>query len=186
MRLTLTFAAIGISFLIVVSCKKSNAPASNVVTGNWNFVNMSTQTQVTAIQSGDTSVSYANYVTQNNAGSIDFTIDTMSVSGLAYSVSTTFTTYFYYMGVAYDTVTSPLSTSLPATSMSSGYKLIGNDSLYFASGGLLPSGLTSSSAGQGARFVISGDTLRLTVQATDTTTGQIEVGHGVITLVRQL
>jgi hypothetical protein len=173
MRLTLILAAIGISFLVVVSCKKSNAPAS-------------TQTQVTAIQSGDTSVSSSNYITQNNAGTIDFTIDSMSVSGLAYTVSTTFTTYFYYTGTVYDTVTSPLNASLPATSMNVGYKLIGSDSMYFPNGGLLPAGLTSSSSGQGAHFVLSGDTLRLTVQAADTTTGQVQVGKGLITLVRQL
>ena len=186
MRYTPSLLAIGVFLLVVVSCKKSNAPASNSVSGNWNFVNMNTQTQVTAIQNGDTSVSYANYITQNNTGSIDFTLDTMSVSGLGYSVSATLTSYFYYQGKAYDTTTSPVSASLPATSMSSGYKLIGNDSMYFANGGLLPTGTTSSSAGQGAHFVISGDTLRLTVHATDTTTGQVQVGQGVITLVRQL
>jgi hypothetical protein len=186
MRLTLTSVAIGICFLAVLSCKKNNAPPSNVVTGNWNFVNMSTETEVTAIQSGDTSLTYASYITQNNAGSIDFTIDTMSVNGLAYTVSTNATTYFYYMGLRYDSVSSPVSASLPATSSKSAYQLIGTDSLYFPNGGLLPSGLTSVSAGQGGHFVISGDTLRLTVQGSDTTAGQVEVGQGVITLVRQL
>jgi hypothetical protein len=186
MRLTLILAATGICFLAVLSCKKSNGPASNSVTGDWNFVNMNTQTKVTAVSSGDTSVSYANYITQANAGTIDFTIDSMNVSNFAYSVNTTVTSYFYYQGTIYDTLMSPLTASLPPTSMNVNYKLIGSDSMYFPNGGLLPAGLTSTSSGQGAHFVLSGDTLRLTVQAVDTTTGQIQAGQGVITLVRQL
>lgn len=186
MRLTFVAAAIGALLTIAISCKKSSAPPSNVVTGTWNFVNMSTQTQVNAVVSGDSTVTYANYITQNNSGSITFTMDSMDVNSLAYSVSSTATTYAYYQGKIYDTLTTPFSATLPATSMNVSYKLIGTDSLYFPNGGLLPAGITSSSQGQGGRFVISGDTLRMTVSGSDTTTSQIQMGTGVITLVRKM
>jgi hypothetical protein len=186
MRLTFVIAAIGATLTLAISCKKSSAPPSNAVTGNWNFVNMSAQTQVNAVVGGDTTITYANYVTQNNSGTITFTIDSMDVNSLAYSVNSTATTYAYYQGLIYDTITTPFNAALPPTSMNVSYKLIGTDSLYFPNGGLLPTGITSSSQGQGGHFVMSGDTLRLTVSGTDTTTSQIQTGKGVITLVRQM
>jgi hypothetical protein len=186
MRLIQAVAVLCSFVLVAVSCKKSSAPPSNVVTGNWNFVNLNAQTQVFAVIAGDTTITHSNYTTQNNAGSISFTIDSMRVNGLAYSVSSTATTYAYYQGMPYDTLTSPFSASLPPTSMSVGYKLIGTDSMYFPNGGILPTGVSSTGQGQGAHFVISGDTLRMTVGGTDTTTGQIQTGTGVITLTRQL
>lgn len=186
MRLTFFIAAIGGLLMVAISCKKSNAPPSNAVSGTWNFVNMSAQTQVNAVVSGDTTISHASYITQNNSGMILFTLDSMDVNALAYSVSSTATTYAYYKGLIYDTLTTPFSATLPATSMNVSYKLIGTDSLYFPNGGLLPTGITSSSQGQGGRFVISGDTLRLTVSGSDTTTGQIQLGTGVITMVRKM
>lgn len=185
MRFIFPLAVIGAFLLVVVSCKKSSPPPSNAVTGNWTFVNMNAQTKVIAVVGGDTVLSYANYITQNNSGSIDFTIDSMAVNGLAYSVNTTATSYFLYMGIPYDSVTAPVTASVPPTSMKVAYKLVNQDSLYFPNGGLLPSGITSSSSGQGAHFVISHDTLRMTVAGSDTTTGQIQTGTGVITLVKQ-
>jgi hypothetical protein len=186
MRLTFPVAVIGALLMVAISCKKSSAPPSNAVSGNWNFVNLSTQTRINAVVNGDTTITYASYVTQNNAGSITFTLDSMDVKSLAYTVSSTATTYAYYMGKSYDTITTPFTASLPATSMNVSYKLIGTDSMYFPNGGILPTGIVSSSAGQGGHFVISSDTLRLTVSGADTTTNQIQVGTGVITLVRQL
>lgn len=186
MRLNFVIAAIGALSIIVISCKKSNGPAANAVTGNWTFVNMSAQTQVFAVISGGTTITKANYVTQSNSGNFTFTIDSMDVNSLQYTVSSTATTYAYYQGLVYDSLATPFASTLPSTSMNVGYKLIGTDSLYFPNGGLLPAGITSSSQGQGAHFAISGDTLRMTVSGTDTTTGQIQTGTGVITLVRKL
>lgn len=182
----LVIALAGSLLVMAISCKKSSAPASNAVTGTWNFVNMSAQTRVDAVINGDTAVTYSNYTTQNNSGSIVFTLDSMDVSSLAYSVSSTATTYAYYQGMVYDTLTFPVSATLPPTSMSVGYKLIGTDSLYFPNGGLLPTGISSTGQGEGGHFVTNGDTLRLTLSGTDTTTGQIQTGTGVITMVRKL
>jgi len=186
MRFIFAGAAIGALLTVAISCKKSSSPPSNAVTGTWNFVNMSAQTQVIAVVSGDSTVTYANYITQNNSGSFTFTLDSMDVNSLAYSVSSTATTYAYYQGMVYDTLTTPFNAALPPTSMNVSYKLIGTDSMYFPNGGLLPAGITSSSTGQGGHLAISGDTLRLTVSGADTTSGQIQLGSGVITLVRKM
>jgi len=186
MRLIFSIAAMGTLLTLAISCKKSSAPPSNAVSGNWNFVNLSAQTQINAVMGGDTTITYANYVTENNSGTLVFTLDSMDVNSLAYSVNSTATTYAYYKGLVYDSLTTPFTASLPATSIDVSYKLIGTDSIYFPNGGILTTGITSTSQGEGAHFVINGDTLRMTVSGVDTTTGQIQTGNGVITLVRKM
>jgi hypothetical protein len=174
--------------LIVVSCKKSNPPSTptNAVSGTYTFVNMNAQTQVTASEgSGITAVSLANYITRNNTGTVKFTVDSMDVSGLGYSVDTTVITNFYFSGTLYAADTTAFTATVPATSTSGAYTVVNSDSLYFPNGGLIPTGLTSSGAGQGARFVVAGDTLKLYISASDTSNSQVQTGTGVINLVKQ-
>jgi hypothetical protein len=174
--------------LIVISCKKSNPPSTptNAVSGSYTFVNMNAQTQVTASEGGGiTAVSVANYITQNNTGTIKFTVDSMAVTGVGYSVDTTVITSFYLNGTLYAADTTAFTATLPATAATQPYTIVNSDSLYFPNGGLIPAGLTSSGAGQGARFVINGDTLKLYTSASDTSNGQVQSGLGVITLVKQ-
>src|SRR5580658_2409718 len=121
MRATwLNTATVCLSFvLIVFSCKKSNPPSTptNAVTGTYTFVNMNAQTQVTASEgSGITAVSVANYITQNNTGTIKFTVDSMAVTGVGYSVDTTVITSFYLNGTLYAADTTAFTATLPATS----------------------------------------------------------------------
>ncbi len=173
-------------FLFVVSCKKSSSSPkpSNSVTGNWKFVNMNVHSQANAtIGGGLTTVTTANYITVNNAGTISFTTDSMAVSGLTYSVDTIATTIGYFNGVPTDTLALPYSSTLPATSASVNYVLVSSDSLYFPNGGIAPAGLTS--AGSGARYVFSGDTLVLTSSVTNTTGNEVQTGTAVIKLVKQ-
>lgn len=187
MRRSFVLVAVCSCLLVALSCKKSaQPPASNAVTGTWNLVNVNVQSRVTAVQSGDTSISYPNYITVHNTGSISFTIDSMAMSGIGYSVDTSFYTYFYLKGVIVDTVSSPLVATVPPTSIGSPYKMVNTDSLYFPNSGVFPTLVgTSMTQGQGVHFVVSGDTLRLTSQSSDTTTTQVVVGKAVITLVKQ-
>ncbi len=186
MRLTSTLLVSFSLLLIVVSCKKSSnsSKPSNAVTGNWKFINMNVQSQTnTTVGGGVTTITTANYITVNNAGTISFTTDSMAVSGLTYSVDTISTTIGYYNGVPTDTVTLPFSATLPATSASVNYVLVSSDSLYFPNGGIAPTGLTS--AGSGARYVFSGDTLELTSSVTNITSGEVQSGTAVIKLLKQ-
>jgi hypothetical protein len=188
MRVTWVLSVCLSFVLIVISCKKSNSPSTptNAVTGTYTFVNMNAQTQVTESEGGGiTAVSVANYITQNNTGTIKFTVDSMAVTGVGYSVDTTAITSFYLYGTLYAADTTAFTATLPATSATQVYSVVNSDSLYFPNGGLIPAGLTSSGAGQGARFVVNGDTLKLYTSASDTSNGQMQTGTGVITLVKQ-
>lgn len=186
MRITLTFLVSCTILLFVFSCKKSSnsSKPSNAVTGNWKFINMNVQSQTNAtVGGGITTVTTANYITVSNAGTISFTTDTMTVSGLTYSVDTISTTIGYFNGVPTDTVTLPFSATLPATSAAVGYVLVSSDSLYFPNGGIAPTGLTST--GSGAHYVVNGDTLVLTSSVTNTTSSQVQEGTAVIKLLKQ-
>lgn len=180
--------AVVLCFLLVaISCKKSaQPPAANAVTGNWNFVSANVQAKVLVLQTGDTSISYPGYLSQHNSGTISFTVDSMSVNGLGYAVDTSFKTYFYANGAIFDSASTPLTGMLQPTSTGTTYRMVNTDSLYFANAGVFyPAGVTAPSQGQGASFVVSGDTLRIISQINDTTSGGITIGKGTITLVRQ-
>jgi hypothetical protein len=182
----LTFAVF--LMLLVVACHKSNSggSSSGPLVGNWNFINMNAHTQATTNAGpGITSVSVSNYITKNNTGTIQFTKDSMAINNLSYTVDTTFTTYFYVAGVFTDSIVTPISTSLPATSATVEYQVIGSDSIYFPNGGILPQGLTGNGQGTGATYVLSGSTLTLTSALSDTSNGVVEVGKAVITLQKQ-
>jgi hypothetical protein len=183
----LTYASI--LMLLIAACHKSNSGGSNSsgpLVGNWNFINMNVHTQATTNEgAGVTAVAISNYITQDNTGTIQFTNDSMVITNLAYSVDTTFTTYFYLAGVLLDSATTPISTSLPATSGTLAYTAVGSDSLFFPNGGLLPQGLTGNGQGSGATYVLSGNTLTVTSNAIDTTNGVVETGKAVITLQKQ-
>ena len=181
------------TFLVVllcagVSCKKSN-PSSNggssSIQGNWNFSYMTANTSVTATQTGITTVTNTNYKTKNNAGTIKFTADSMTVTGLTYTVDTTATAYIYYGSTLFDSVSAPFTYSLPATSQTVYYKIIGSDSIYMPNGGIVPTGYTGAVPASGGRFVIANDTLKLTVQGFQSASGATESVKGTIYMKRQ-
>ena len=187
MRATLVLIICLSCGLIIVSCKKSNSSSSssNAVTGTYTFVNMNVQSKETQTEAGGiVAVAVANYITQNNTGTIQFTTDSMAASGVGYSVDTSVVTGFYLGGTLYAADTTAFTATVPATSTTQAYKLVGTDSLYFPNGGLIPTGLTSSGIGQGARFVATGDTLKLYTSASDTTSGVVQSGSAVITLLK--
>jgi hypothetical protein len=174
--------------LLSVACHKSSpgGSSSGPLIGNWNFINMNTHIQATTNEGGGiTAVTTTNYITQDNTGTIQFTNDSMAINDLSYVVDTTATTYFYLAGVLADTLVTPVSDTLPATSGTLQYQVVGSDSMYFPNGGILPQGLTGNGQGTGATYVLSGNTLTLTSAATDTSNGVIEVAKAVITLQKQ-
>jgi hypothetical protein len=187
MRATLVFILCLSCGLIVISCKKSNSPSTptNAVTGTYTYVNMNVQSQETQSEgNGIMAVAMANYITKNNTGTVQFTADSMVANGVGYSVDTSVITNFYLSGTLYAADTTAFTATMPATSTTQAYKLVSNDSLYFPNGGLIPTGLTSAGGGQGARFVVSGDTLKLYTSASDTTSGVVQAGTAVITLLK--
>ena len=156
--------------LTMVACKKSNSGSSSstnpLAGGTWNFVDLSSDANLTATESGLISgkiVDLTDFTTIDNSGTISFTADSMSGSGIGYTIDTTYTTYTY-AGTTSDTVTTPYTTTISPTSSSTSYQLIGSDSIYFGSGTPFSVSLYAGDTVkiEGAHFSISGNTLTLT------------------------
>ena len=156
--------------LIIGACKKSNSGSSSstnpLTGGTWNFVDLSSNANLTATESGLISgkiVDITDFTTIDNSGTITFTADSMSGSGIGYTIDTTYTTYTY-VGSTSDTVTTPYTTTIAPTSSSTSYQLIGSDSIYFGSGTPFSVSLYAGDTIkiEGAHFSISGNTLTLT------------------------
>jgi hypothetical protein len=170
--------------LIICSCNKSNNQANQGLVGTWNFLGISAGMKTSANEGGGVSMMATPiFVTKNNVGTLTFAKDSMIASGIGYSVDTTFTAYFYYGGAVYDSSVQTLSYTVPPTSSTSKYTLIGTDSIYMPSGGILTA-LDSSSTGQRCKYVLSGDSLILSLGGVDTTGGYQTPYVGTITLKR--
>jgi hypothetical protein len=156
--------------LTMGACKKSNSnsgSSTNPLTGGtWNFVDLSSNAKLTATESGFVSgeiIDMTDFTTIDNSGTITFTADSMSGSGIGYTIDTTYTTYTY-AGSTNDTVTTPYTTTVAPTSSSTSYQLIGSDSIYFGSGTPFYVSLYAGDTVkiEGVHFSISGSTLTLT------------------------
>jgi len=152
--------------------------------GTWNLLGISgaTKTNVNEGQ-GVTMVANLAFVTRNNIGTMTFAKDSMKASGIGYTVDTSYMAYFYYNGSIYDSSRQSLNYVIPPTSSTSKYSLIGTDSLYMPSGGILAV-LDSSSTGQRCKYVISGDSLTLSLSGADMTGGLQSPYAGTIYLKR--
>jgi hypothetical protein len=178
-----------ILLLSALSCKKNQdaAPdpqAQQKLQGTYKFISLTAHTQsnvnesIGAVSSSTTAVT--DYTTTNNAGTVVITADMISATGLTYAVSTDVRGAVFLNGQFQDSLNFPFDVSLPATSSSSSYKLIGSDSLYFSAGGFLtsvapPSGGTVPTTGSGGRFTFHADTLILTSSVKQSTT-QVQQG----------
>ncbi|HLZ87557.1 MAG TPA: hypothetical protein VKQ52_09965 [Puia sp.] len=186
MRKTLGVLSPFIFILILFACKKSGTGASQGLSGTWAFLGMHTQTQTTSnVGGGVTLVANTTYNTKNNVGTITFSTDSMVISGLGYSVDTSYMAYFVFNNTVYDSSAQTLSLTIPPTSASAKYQVVGSDSLYFPGGGILTALDSSATQGQGSHYVIHGDSLTLTTRGVDTSGGALTVVNATIHLKRK-
>ncbi len=156
--------------LFAASCKKSqNSAPANALSGNYKLVNIHAHTYSSADENAggidDQTITVSDYTSIDNSGGLDITGNTMSTVNMAYGVSTTLEGAEFIDGVFQDSLSFPFDVTIPASSNTSSYKLIGTDSLYF------PSGFISSPNGGapvktiavGAKFLLSGSTLTMTI-----------------------
>ena len=185
--------------VLFLSCKKnSDSPSStNAIVGSWNFVSMNaTTTSISeSSQSSGTqkTVTNSNYTTQNNTGTVTIDASTIKTSNLSYSVNTTAKSYFYQDNVLTDSLESPFTFTVPASSSGVTYKYVSSDSIYFDQGTLLMNGVTQSTTPGGAKIKLEGDMLYITQyvhevvdhSVTDVTIMSDNSGTILITLKRQ-
>lgn len=145
------------------------------IIGNWNFVGMvaHTNSTVSVTAGGDQlkTITTSDYITENNVGTVQITASQFITNGMAYSIDTTMNVKTYLNGVLFDDMDMPFVMSAPATSSTSPYTRINNDSLTVTGAFGVPDPSGSTPTGPvGIRIGWSGDTLLLKVASSFTQT----------------
>lgn len=167
--------------LLLAACSKNTSKEgvsnSAQLPGNYQFLYMTTGINVTesASLAGQTAqvVITSGYKTQQNTGTVIFTADSAIGNGIGYAYDTTSTVAQYTNGVLTSTTSQPLVGTVPATSSTSQYQVIGTDSVYFP-GGVLGAGSITAGAPSavapptGGHFSFKGDTLVITTKINQT------------------
>ena len=174
-NLLLLFA---VASLVFIGCAKeksidsttnNNNNNDNDIIGTWKFVEFHAQTQST-MEYREAGIdmmtdTYSDYVSINNGGTVTITADKFNTTNMTYTVNDMAKGYIYEGGQLLDSIEFPLIVTVPPVNSSSSYKKIGTDSLYFAAGGFVNIGGSSSpSAPGGSKFKIEGDKLYLTTK----------------------
>jgi len=155
--------------IVIVSCHKHNDVGGNSsqLVGNYKFVYLTLQAQSTTQESAggqtEKAVTYTNYKTVQNTGTVTFTNDSIMSKGVGYSVNTTSTSYLYENGALTDSFPMPLTFTYPVSSSATKYDVIGQDSILFH-GGYFMTGLggsTTIAPPSGGHFSFKGDSLFL-------------------------
>lgn len=174
------FLVIGFLLLLAACSKNTSKPNgssnSTQLVGNYNFLYMTTNINVTESVSylGQTAsvLILSGYKTQQNTGTVVFTADSAIGNGIGYSYDTTATVIQTSPGLPSDTTVQAFTGSVPATSSTSKYQIIGTDSVYFPGGVLGAGGISGAPAAvappTGGHFTIKGDTLTITTKINQT------------------
>ena len=175
------FLGIGFLLLLAACSKNTSQPNGNTgstqLVGNYKFLYMTTNINVTESASylGQTVsvLILSGYKTQQNTGTVVFTADSSTGNGIGYSYDTTAMVIQSSPGLPTDTTVQALKGSVPATSSTSKYSVIGTDSVYFPGGVLGTGGITTGTSAAiapptGGHFAIKGDTLTITTKINQT------------------
>ena len=168
-----------LSFVAIVfftSCKKDSNETPNTITGNYKFIKL-VASAISAISYTEAgilykSVTYSEYTTKNNTGSLEIDGSNMKSTGLSYSVDTTTKTDYYENNELIDSFEMPFKTSVPAADAVTGYKIIANDSIYISNGLMFSGSSAISVEPTGVKYRIEGDKLILNTAGTQTKTIQ--------------
>ena len=180
------FLVTGFLLLLAACSKNTSKPNgssnSTQLVGSYEFLYLTTNINVTesgsfAGQTGS-AVILSGYKTQQNTGTVVFTADSAMGNGIGYSYDTIATVIKILPGAAPDTTVQSLTGSVPATTSTSKYQIIGADSVYFPGGVLGSGGITGAPAAiappTGGHFTIKGDTLSITTKINQTYPDNIE------------
>jgi hypothetical protein len=163
------------SSVFLISCKKdsSDTSGSNNLKGTYKFVSVTASTISTQIVTDgttvDKSVTYSDYTTKNNTGTLVIDDKNITSTDLSYSVDTTARVFLYEDDVLVDSFEDEFQIDVPASSATSGYKVVGNDSIYVTSGSMFFNGTNSSTDPAGIKYKIEGDKLHIYGGKTQTT-----------------
>jgi len=159
-----------LTIVVFTSCKKDTSGNNNpAIEGTYKLKYISAKTNSTISGSlGDKAVTTSDYTTINNGGIITLSNGMLSATGLTYSVDAEAKLYDYYGPDLLDSTSYPFTFTLPQSTSSGSYKLIGSDSIYFPQGGVTAvvdgSGAYQSGA-SGGHYSFNGTLLTITQSA---------------------
>lgn len=200
------YCLIAVAILFITSCQKEIEPfddsgstgTGTSISGTWNFVSLNGNTQSTQEynESGTDykTITYSNYTTINNTGTITFNDSTFNSANIGYYISSLLNGYDYENGVLVDSTQMPFSITIDSSNSTGKYELIGSDSIYFPQGSFVSvSGSQVQAEPSGAKYTLSGNTLTITQMVSKDTTQDIlgipyhtiEAGTFVISLQKQ-
>jgi hypothetical protein len=163
------------TIILFAACKKDKSSNNTAaIEGTYKFKYISANTNSTITGSlGDKAVTTSDYTTTNNGGTITFSNGTLTANGLTYTVDTEAKLYEYDGTDLLDSTSFPFAFTLPQSTSSGTYKLIGSDSIYFPQGRITAAvdgnGYYQSGAG-GGRYSFNGTLLTITQKATKDST----------------
>ena len=161
--------------ILLAACKKDNSSTNtSAIEGTYTFKYMSAKTNSSITGSfGDKVVTTSDYTTSNNGGIVTISKGTLTATGLTYTVDTEAKLYEYDGVDLLDSMSFPFTYTLPPSTSSGPYKLIGSDSIYFPQGSITATvdgnGNYQSGAG-GGRYSFNGALLTITQNATKDST----------------
>lgn len=180
MKVTNTILSALVLLVTITSCKKEKGQEAvqNALTGNWKFTSVSAITEATETyrESGINykDVATSNYSSSAASGIYKISADMFNGENIAYTVNGSVLVKYYENNILDNSITFPFTYSLPSTSSTAKYKLIGSDSLYFESGSIvspaIAGGTSQPSNAGGCKFKIEGSKMTITSNASKTST----------------
>lgn len=163
MKLKLATFLFFFSVILFTSCKKDSNETPNVITGSYKFIHLSASTvsAVSYMEAGtlQRAVTYSEYTTKSNTGSLEIDGRNMKSTGLSYAVDTITRTDYYEDNEWIDSFETPFKVNIPASDGTTGYKIITGDSIYVTNGSMFSGGTTTSVEPTGMKYRIEGDKL---------------------------
>ena len=187
-KLTSAFLALFIS-LFFISCQKESGndlppQSADNIQGNYQFISVSQTSHVTQqVTTGDDvekMVTVATFTSTKNSGTLKIDAATMSSNNITYTANTMAKGYYYYNGSLEDSTDAPFAFTVPASSATATYKMVGSDSVYFSSGTMFANGITQPTQPVGAKLKVEGNKLYIT-QSIDQSATQNVQGETVVT-----
>jgi hypothetical protein len=133
------------------------------------------------------------YDTKDNTGTMNFTSDLKAITtNFGYSIDTVGMVYLYENNVFQDSLDFPFVVPFSSSTSTSGYRLVGADSIYFTGGSLTTVGGTQATQTAGMKYKVEGSKLTMTFK-TSKDTSFVESGvtiyaknraSGTVTLVK--
>jgi hypothetical protein len=114
----------------------------------------------------DRSVTKSVYDTKQNTGTISFTPDLKAITtNFGYSIDTVGIVYYYENNVLQDSLDFPFMMPFSSSTGTSGYNLVGADSIYFTAGSLSIGTGTTATQPAGLKYKLEGNKLTMSFKA---------------------